>query len=161
MESWTPVGASALNEWARQRMLSAALSAPQIESTPDPEPEGSRIETTPEELASFEIVTKLLGKEQPVEYEDTVSYFKIHIAGKRTRVIARLLLGRKQPVVWFPLPLETASSLARGRTVSSSTGWSVVPIDSHAELGELGELFRAAYAAVSQGRATGVIEGTA
>lgn len=160
VESWKSIVASALNEWARQRMLSAALSAPQAEPAPEPEPEGSRIETTPDELASFDAVVKLLGKERPVEYEDTVSYFKIHIAGRRTRVIARLLLSRKQPVIWLPLPLDTASELAGGRTVSISSGWAVVAINSHAEVSELGALFRAAYTAVNQGPTAGALEGT-
>ena len=148
VESWKPVVASALNEWARQRMLSAALSAPHTESSSEPEPEGSKIETTPEELACFATVSTLLGTDRPIGYEDTVSYFKIHVANKRAKVVARLLLGRRQPAVSVPLPLEIATSLAGGRPVSAASGWSVVAIDSPTEVHELGELFRTAYAAV-------------
>jgi len=150
VESWKPVVASALNEWARQRMLSAALNAPQAESSSEPDHETSKIETTAEELESFAAVSKLLGHERAIEYEDTVSYFKIHVAGKRARVLARLLLSRRQPAIWVPIPLETATSLAGGRPVSTASGWSVVAIESHTDMSELGDLFRAAYAAVNQ-----------
>ena len=41
---------------------------------------GGRIETTQEELAAFEVIRRLLGPTRPVGHEDTVSYFKIHLA---------------------------------------------------------------------------------
>lgn len=131
-----------------------------MESSPEEELETSKIETTVEELESFAAVCKLLGSERVVEYEDTVSYFKIHVAGKRTRVLARLLLSRKQPAVWLPLPLEKAMSLAGGRSVSTASGWSVVAIANHTDVNDLGDLFRAAYFAVNQPRAAGLVEGS-
>jgi hypothetical protein len=161
VESWKPVVASALNEWARQRMLSAALSAPQLDSSPEPEPEASKVETTPEELACYAAVAKVLGPDRPIGYEDTASYFKIHVAGKRTWVFARLLLGRRQPAIWVPLPLDATTPLACGRAVSLASGWSIVSIDGPADVNELGELLRTAYSSVVQSRTSVALESPA
>lgn len=148
VEGWKPIVASALDEWARQRMLTAALE-PQRASADEP----SKIVTTEEELEAFGVISKLLGPEMPIEYEDTVSYFKIHVAGKRTRVAARLQLDRKQPSVWVPLATEKVQPLAGSRSVSAVAGWTIVAIDGVAELPQLYELLKAAYVAVVGERA--------
>src|SRR5271157_5492805 len=49
-----------------------------------------------EELACYELVRRLLGPNRPVAYEDTVSYFKIHLPERHTWAMCRLYLGRKR-----------------------------------------------------------------
>ncbi len=157
VEGWKPVVASALNEWARQRMLTAALNAPQGASPPDAS-DAAKVVTTRDELDAFAAITKHLGNDLPVAYEDSASYFKIHIAGKRTWVFTRLQLGRRQPVVWVPLSIEETAALVGDRSVSSVSGWTLVNVDSPGEVGELGPLFRAAHASVVQERAGATVE---
>jgi len=152
VESWKPVVASALDEWARQRMLTAALSAPQAGSSQDGNPEPSKVVTTVEEVQVFTTISNLLGPERTTGYEDTVSYFKIHVAGKRTWVFARLQLGRRNPLVWVPLPMEQATPLVGDRPISTISGWSVVTLEDAAEVADLRELFRTAYAWVMRER---------
>lgn len=154
VEGWKPVVAGALNEWARQRMLSAALSAPSP-SGPDSKTESSKIETTQAELSAFEAIKKILGSDCPIAHEDSVAYFKIHLEEKRTWVFARLQLDRKVPNLWVPLPKDQAELLVPGRQVTLQSGWSVVAIESAAALSELGDLIRAAYAHVKQARGAG------
>jgi len=149
VESWKAVVASALDEWARQRMLSAALSEPQQLVGGDDAP---KVITTEEELEAFSIISKMLGPEMPIQYEDTVSYFKLHVAGKRTWVVARLQLDRRQPMVWLPIPLEKAQALAGSRTLSSVSGWTLVAIESTAELPQLHELIKESYSTLVAGR---------
>lgn len=150
VESWKPIVAGALNEWARQRTLTAVLSAPPASNDPKPEP--SKVETTPEELEAFAQIKKLIGNEGDIAYEDSVAYFKVHLAERRTWVFARLQLDRKQPAVWTPLSTEEASRLAPGRQVGTQSGWSIVSLESVAQISELGDLLRAAYAHVKQAR---------
>ena len=73
--------ANAISEWARQRTLTAVLDNPaRSEPRAGGEAAGGRIETTQEELAAYEVIRRLLGPARPVAYEDTVTYFKIHLA---------------------------------------------------------------------------------
>jgi hypothetical protein len=144
VESWKQTVASAVDEWARQRMLTAALSEPQRASAE----ESTKVVTTKEELEAFDTISKLLGPGMPVEFEDTVSYFKIHVAGKRTWVTTRLQLDRKQPIVWVPLPVESVQALSGGRTISTISGWTVVTLDQISDISQLGELLRSAYSTV-------------
>ncbi len=151
-ESWKPIVANALNEWARQRMLTAALTAPPPASG-ESKTEAAKIETTQRELDAFAAVQRLLGDERRVEYEDTASYFKIHLAGRRTWVIARLQMERRNPNVRVPLPMEQATALANGRPCNSRGDWTTVTLDDPKQIDELGLLFTEAYAAVKGGRA--------
>ena len=81
VEDWKPVLANAISEWARQRTLTAVLDNPaRSEPRAGGEAAGGRIETTQEELAAYEVIRRLLGPTRPVAYEDTVTYFKIHLA---------------------------------------------------------------------------------
>jgi hypothetical protein len=155
VESWKPVVASALNEWARQRMLSAALSAPPQGATLDAETDGPKVVTTQDELDAFAVIAKLLGESSPVGYEDTATYFKVHVAKRRTWVFARLQLNRRQPVVWVPMSPEETSPLIGDRTTSSVNGWTLVTLDSADELGKLGSLFRSAHDHVIRARESG------
>jgi hypothetical protein len=157
VESWKPVVASALNEWARQRMLTAALSTQQP-ATRDAKAEGgptSKAQTTPEELQAFETVRRLLGADKAIAFEDSQAYFKLHLAEKRTWVFARLQLGRRHPQVWVPMPLEKVGELAAGRGATPQGSWTAITIDSSDQLSELGPLLRASYGHVKQTREAG------
>ncbi|MEY4578441.1 MAG: hypothetical protein RL701_3144 [Pseudomonadota bacterium] len=157
VEEWKPIVAGALNEWSRQRMLTAALTTP---PTNDNKSEAtaktdvaSKVETTAEELQAFAVVQRLLGHERPIAYEDSLSYLKLHLAEKRTWVFARLQVDRKQPVVWVPLSLEQTTELARGRPVAATPVWTSVTLDSVTDLDQLDELFLAAYSQIKAGKA--------
>lgn len=145
LESWKPIVASALNEWSRQRMLTAALTAPLPANDNEPEEGEPRVETTEEELEAFATVQRLLG-ERPVLWEDSASYFKIHLPERRTWVIARLQFGRRQPLLWVPLPIDKVADLVGKRTVATVSGWTTVAIDGASDIAKLGDLFIAAYA---------------
>ncbi len=153
-ESWKPIVASALNEWARQRMLTAALEPP-LATVGESKTEPPAVETTAEELEAFATVQKLLGDQCPVAYEDSAAYFKIHLTERRTWVMARLQLGRRQPLVWFPLPMEKVTTLAGGRPTSTRDGWGIVAIDDVSQIPDLAPLFREAYAHVKKQRSSG------
>lgn len=157
VESWKPIVANAIHEWAKQRTLNAVLAPPTHtrESGQDSAKEGPKIETTKEELDSFETIKTLLGPERPIAYEDAVAYFKIHLAEKRTWVCARLQMDRKNPSVWVPLPIEEAQRLAPGREVQHAQGWAQIILDDAAQVRELGELYRAAYASVKASKTGG------
>jgi hypothetical protein len=147
VEGWKPIVASALNEWARQRMLTAALTAPPANET-KPEAMASKIETTAEELQAFALVRRMLGEERPIAYEDSASYFKLHLAERRTWVFARLQVDRRQPVVWVPLPIEQATELAGGRPVAPISGWATITLVTLSDMAELEDMFRAAYSRI-------------
>ncbi len=157
IESWKSIVASAINEWARQRMLTAALTTPTPvgrESKPDAAG-GGKVEASTDELNAFATIKRLLGPDRPAAYEPSVAYFKIHIAEKRTWAFARLQLDRKHPIVWVHLPPEKATELAPGRHLGTSGLWSLVPLDSVAEIADLGGLFREAFADVKRTREEG------
>ncbi len=146
VESWKPMVAGAINEWARQRTLTAALTEPTPQpEKPDAKPEGGKIITTPEELASFEIIKNLLGPARPIAYEDSVAYFKVHLAEKRTWVFVRLYLDRKIPCIWVPLSLDKTAALAPKRTIQPQATWVQVNLENHYQIAELGELLIASY----------------
>lgn len=149
IDSWKPVLKNAIEEWTKQRMLSIVLSNPQsIDSmqTSASSPT-AKIETTKEELEGFEIIQRLLGSERPIAYEDTASYFKIHLVERYTWVICRLYLERKRPTVWVPLPLEQAQQLVP-QSVGVSVpqiGWSCVNLNTYKDVESLGDLVRASW----------------
>ena len=99
IEDWKPVLANAISEWARQRTLTAVLENPtRTESKTSAESSSvGKIETTQEELAAFELIRRRLGSQRPIAYEDTVSYFKIHLAERYTWVMCRL---SQAPSAW-------------------------------------------------------------
>ena len=144
VESWKPVLAAVLQEWVKQTMLSMALdfgtrSESQQESA-------SRIETTPEELEGFATVQRLLGPDRLVAYEDTISYFEIHLKERYTWVMCRLYFGRKRPTIWVPLPIEEAGTLATDfPMMTPQQGWTCLSLDSPKDLESLGDLLRRAY----------------
>jgi hypothetical protein len=147
VESWKPIVANAIQEWAKQRTLNAVLASPPT-SAKEPTDSGGKIETTQEELDAFETIQKLLGSERPIAYEDSVAYFKVHLAEKRTWVFARLQMNRRNPLVWIPLSADQVAQLAPGRPVHASGTWTHVTLESASQVQELGELLCAAYASI-------------
>lgn len=149
VESWKPIVANAIQEWAKQRTLTAVLTAPPpVSSEKEIKVEPGKIETTKEELDTFDAVQKLLGPERPVAYEDAVAYFKIHLVEKRTWVCARLQMDRKNPVVWVPLPQDDVAKLVPGRELKASQDWTQIVLHDARQVSELGDVLRAAYVAV-------------
>jgi hypothetical protein len=136
--------AAALQEWVKQTMLSMAIDfGARTESQQE---SASRIETTPEELEGFATVQKLLGPDRPVAYEDTISYFKIHLKERYTWVMCRFYFGRKRPTVWVPLTIEEAGPLAsQFPMMTPQQGWTCLSLDSPKDLDCLGDLLRKAY----------------
>lgn len=153
VDSWKPIVAGAISEWAKQRTLSGVLSAPPSGGETPAQEAGSsasKIVTKQDELHAFEIVKRLLGPERAVGYEDSVAYFKIHLTERRTWVCARLQLDRKVPLLWVPLPLEQVVPLVRGLTTAANPGWTSVALESIEQIAQLKELVVAAYTAIKQ-----------
>ena len=144
VETWKPVLASALEEWVKQKMLAMALDPTKL---PQMAADASaRIETTQEELDGFATVQRLLGPDRPVAYEDTISYFKIHLKERYPWVMCRLYFSKKRPMVWVPLAIEEAQTLAKQFSVMSpQAGWSCLTLESNKDLDSLGDLFCKAY----------------
>jgi len=147
VESWKPIVASALNEWARQRMLTAALAMPQTVQQ-EVKAEAPKGPPAPERLEAFEVVKRILGPECPIGYEDTTAYFKIHLAERRNSVFTRLTFGKRTTSVWVPMPMDQTLSIVPGRSVYTNSGWSYVSLDAGTPLTEMTDLLKAAYAFV-------------
>jgi hypothetical protein len=148
LEFWKPVVSNALEEWVKQRMLSMVLSNPALGEASQGAAATSalKIVTTKEELDGFATIQRLLGPGRPIAYEDTVSYFKIHLVERRTWVICRLYFDRKRPSVWVPLPLEQAQQLVPAIPMSiPQLGWSCINLDSFTDLEQLGDIFRTSW----------------
>ena len=148
VEYWKPVLANALEEWVKQRMLLMALSTPlqNDRKAGDAGSSAAKVVTTKEELDGFETIKRLLGPDRPVAYEDTASYFKLHLPERHTWAICRLYFDRKRPSVWVPLPIEESQRLAPSFNISVlQLGWSCLMIDSFADLEMLGELLRVSW----------------
>jgi hypothetical protein len=153
VESWRPIVANAIQEWAKQRTLTAVLAAPASPSNKDVAVETTgKVETTVEELDAFETIKRLLGPDREIAWEDSVAYFKVHLAAKRTWVFARLFMNRKHPMLAVPLAADDVARLTPGRTINTSNGWTQVTLDSAEQLGQLGELFQAAYASIKNAK---------
>ena len=148
LEGWKPVLVNAIGEWAKQRALTSILENPaggDAAMIGDATSAG-RIETTPEELDGLETVRRLLGPDRQVSYEDTVSYFKIHLPERASWVVCRLYFGRKKPAVWVPIPLDLAQgSVSDFPVATPAVGWSCVTLNSSTEVGQLSELLIAAW----------------
>jgi hypothetical protein len=154
VDSWKPIVANAVQEWARQRTLTAVLADPnQNRATGTGIGDPGKIETTPEELEAVEHIRASLGPEYPLHYEDAVAYMKVHIQDRRTWVFARLHMDRKQPQVSVPLTVEQLAPHAGERRLATSAGWTSIPLRNAAELRELAPVLRSAYDAVKDARA--------
>lgn len=146
VESWKPVLANAIEEWTKQRMLSIVLSTPPPDSGNQAAPSQPKIVTTKEELDGFAAIQRLLGPERPIAYEDTTSYFKIHLPERYTWVICRLYFDRRKPCVWVPLPAEQVQQLVSGLSVTiPQLGWSCVNLEQYGDIEQLGTLMQASW----------------
>jgi predicted type IV restriction endonuclease len=146
LETWKPVLANAINEWARQRALTTILNDPSASRRGAPEPQPSKIETTKEELDGFAVARALLGDARPVEYEDTSAYFKVHLPGRNSWVVCRFYFGRRRLSVTVPLPVERVQQLAPAfAVVLAEKGWAGVTLNVVSDLERLGEVLVAAY----------------
>lgn len=146
VEGWKPVVASALDEWARQRMLTAALTPPV------PEEQENKVVTTEEELAAFGAIEEMLGPDRPIGWEDSLSYFKIYAGDRKSRVFVRLGLERKNPVLWVPLPQDAVSPHADGRALANAGGWTSVALADGGDVRALKGLLLASHSAVTQAK---------
>jgi hypothetical protein len=155
IESWKPVLAAAIGEWAKQRALSNVLSDGESEAPGEPAApqltiqaaaRANAVETTPDELDAFAIIEQVLGAERQVAYQDTASYFKVHLPEKPSWVVCRLYLGRRRNQLLVPLPAESVLPMVGSRSISApETGWCAVQIASGADLAELSALLQAAW----------------
>lgn len=154
VDSWKPIVANALSEWARQRMLTVALTTP-LAPQPEVKVDALKIETTSEELRAFETTKDILGPECAIGYEDSAAYFKVHFAARRTWVFVRFQFGKRQTNIWVPMPQPQVAALTPGRSVTVQAGWSVVALEPGTPLTEVADLLRAAFVYVKQSKESG------
>jgi hypothetical protein len=148
VEGWKPVLRAAIDEWAKQHRLSSVLSVGAVQPMPQPEPPKKRaIETTQTELDGFKTVQRLLGPNRNVEYEDTASYFKVHLPGKPFWAVCRLKnFSERKPSVWVPLPREQVEPMVPSLSVlRHGERWSSISLADVAELELLGPVLCAAW----------------
>jgi len=161
VDSWKPVLKAAIGEWAKQQRLSSVLGEVPVDVDVETPLRRTRaIETTQAELDGFATIQRLLGPDRHVEYEDTASYFKIHLPGKPFWAVCRLVgFGDRQPSVWVRLPLEQVKSLVPSLHVTplpKHRQWSRIPLDNCEQVQEAGAAIRAAWDAVSAVYGSGV-----
>lgn len=146
IEHWKPVLANAIGEWTKQRMLSLVLSSPHFGEPAAGEAAGSKIVTTQEELNGFETMRRLLGPGRPIAFEDTVSYFKVHLVERYTWVVCRFYFDRKRPTVWVPLPLEESRAIAPELSLMTpQLGWTCINLNSLGDMELLGGILAASW----------------
>jgi hypothetical protein len=145
VESWKPVLASAIEEWTKQRMLTMVISGATQNDVQDLTP-ARNINTTKEELDGFEAIKSMLGGERPVGYTDTVSYFKVHLPEKHTRVVCRLYFEGKRPRIWLPVPIAKIEQwLSPYKVTFPQVGWICITLNEQSELEGMGDIIRATY----------------
>lgn len=148
VESWRPIVANALLEWARQRTVSAVLSGPNgVEASTNAE--AAKVTTTPEELDGFAAIRRVLGAERPIAHTDSSSYFKVHHTGHPTWVFARLFMDRKNRTVAVPLPLEQVQSQFPARAMTHAGGWTSIAVTGAADIAELAPVLIEAFTVVA------------
>jgi hypothetical protein len=146
VESWKPVLANAIEEWAKQRMLSMVLNPPSADASNQAASSQPKIVTTKEELEGFATIQRLLGPERPVAFEDTTSYFKVHLPERHTWVICRLYFDRRKPCVWVPLPSDQVQQMVSSLPVTiPQLGWSCVNLEQSTDIEQLDVLLRASW----------------
>jgi hypothetical protein len=146
VESWKPVLANAINEWAKQRALTAVLSDPSSSKIGAAETQPAKVETTKEELDGFEVAQRLLGPSRPVAFEDTSAYFKVHLPERTSWVICRFYFGRRRLSVLVPLPPDRVQQLAPSFAVGlAEKGWAGVTLNAVSDLESLKDVLVAAY----------------
>jgi hypothetical protein len=148
VESWKPVLANAINEWAKQRALTVVLNDPSSSRVAGSEPQAAqnKIETTKEELDGFAIAQRLLGPDRPVAFEDTTAYFKVHLAEKTSWVVCRFYFGRRRLFMSVPLPVERVQQLSPAFAVTMpEKGWAGITLNAVTDMEGLGDVMTAAY----------------
>jgi predicted type IV restriction endonuclease len=157
VDSWKPVLASAIEEWAKQKMLSMALDPTELADTAS----RGKVETTKEELDAFAAIQSIIGPDCSIGYEDTATYFKVHLRDRRTWVMCRLYLNRRRPSVWFPMTVEEVQPFAGGFALSPQPmGWTCLTMDSIKDLESLGGLLRQAFDLQKVSRVKSIDAGT-
>jgi len=142
IDNWKPVLKSAIEEWARQRTLNLILNPPKAPETSTID----RIVTTQEELKTYEAIKTVLSDDRPVSYQDTYSYFKIHLPERQTWAFCRLYLDRRSPIMWIGLDYSDIKDIVIGGiTISDADGWIEVPLRSIDDMHLYKDLLRAAW----------------
>ena len=94
-----------------------------------------------------------MGPARPVEYEDTLQYFKIHLPGQSFWAVCRLVFNSKRKELWVPLPGAEAGPLAGAFTCEEmNKNWSRVQLGEIADLQQLKLLLHAGYDAQKAAR---------
>ncbi len=158
VESWKPALKAAIAEWAKQQRLSSVLGEVTTDAIAEEPPRKTRtVETTREEFEGFAEVQRLLGANRTVEYEDTASYFKIHLPGKPFWAVCRLNnFGERQPSISVPLPADRVSSLVPSLDVApQGKRWSRISLVDCSQIEATGEALCAAWDARSAAYGTG------
>ena len=148
VDSWKPVVKAAIDEWAKQQRLSSVLGEGVTTSAVNDAPRKARaVVTTQEELDGFAAVQRLLGPNRPVAYEDTASYFKVHLPGKPFWAVCRLNnFGDRQPSISVPLPPERVSALVASLDVSpQGKRWSRIALSDCRQIDFTGPALCAAW----------------
>lgn len=143
VDSWKPVLASAIEEWARQRTLNLILNPPKPTET---NTQADRVVTTAEELKTYEAIKAVLGQDRPVGYQDTYSYFKIHLPERQTWAFCRLYLDRRNPMMWIGLDYSDVKDVTiEGVTIEDADGWVEVPLRSISDVALYADMLKAAW----------------
>lgn len=143
VDTWKPVLKSAIEEWARQRTLNLILNPPKPQEVST---QSDRVVTTQEELRTFEAIKTLLGPDMPIAYQDTYSYFKIHLPERHTWAICRLYLDRRSPMMWICLDYSDVQHIViEGVTIQDADGWIEVPLKSIDDIQVYTELLKSAW----------------
>ena len=148
VESWKPVLKAAIDEWSKQHRLSSVLSGGSPDAIEPEEPQKKRsVVTSQAELDGFETIKRLLGPTRPVEYEDTVSFFKIHLPGRPFWAVCRLKnFGDKKPSVWLPLSKDRVEAIAPAiRPLPRGRLWCSINLTDVKELESVGAVLCAAW----------------
>lgn len=142
IDNWKPVLKSAIEEWARQRTLNMVLNPPKA---PDTSNQSDRIVTTQEELKTFEAIKECLGESRPISYQDTYSYFKIHLPERNTWAFCRLYLDRRNPIIWLALEKSDLPENNEIQFQVLQDGWIELPYRSISDIANYAQLFQIAW----------------
>ena len=148
IDAWKPIVANAVSEWARQRTLTGVLESRSGEPAPADvaDEDGGKIVTTQDELDAFELVRKALTPARPVEWEDTVNYFKVHLPGQSSWAVCRFVFRKRANFLTMPLAPERAQPLAGNFVCEpSGKGWTRIKLEAIPDLSALALLLQSAY----------------
>ncbi len=144
VDEWRPQVHLALETWANERAV-AVLRRPASMVPPAAHAEQPKVNTTDAELRAFAIIASSLGSQYPVAHQDGATYFKVHVQGKPTQAIARIFADRNKPLIHLPLAEDVVRLHAGGRELTTTPGWTGMPLQSVEELSGLRALLVLAY----------------